>query len=445
MKNSSLLITGLFSCFLLLSNFILAQDPTETNKDQAAKFSSIVNKPDVCEGYPYLSADGLRLYFTTDREGGFGRLYFCSRRSIEGNFGAPKPLSKNLPDGHYAATLTGDELTIYTSYKGEIYTAKRRSLSDQFGKPIIVEGLEEGRKYAPSVSQDGNELIIIYDATPVDDLNDVAIHYRKNAAGNFIEFNRLHAPGNIDIDPGQFSKDGLSFYASYEAAKPVPDDESRQYAQKIIRFTRNSLSDNFTTSEEVPGLNTLMRNHQPTMNEDGSIFIVTNSAADSWEENDLKLINLEINIEPIINYEVCCDCVKKVEEEVRQIPDTSTLIVEDRVYECEIQMPVSQEEIISADDNIESLSVTHEIVPESALTVKVYPNPFANNLIITLDKESLNSIMDLYDISGRKVLTTKLNNVTNRIQFNQPGSGIYIYKLIDKTGKLISSGKLVKK
>jgi len=53
--------------------------------------------------------------------------------------------------------------------------------------------------------------------------------------------------------------------------------------------------------------------------------------------------------------------------------------------------------------------------------------------------------MDLYDISGRKVLTTKLNNVTNRIQFNQPGSGIYIYKLIDKTGKLISSGKLVKK
>ena len=440
MKNSSLLITGLFSCFLLLSNFILAQDPTEINKDLAAKFSSIVNKPDVCEGYPYLSADGLRLYFTTDREGGFGRLYFCSRNSIEGNFGAPKPLSKNLPDGHYAATLTGDELTIYTSYKGEIYTAKRRSLSDQFGKPIIVEGLEEGRKYAPSVSQDGNELIIIYDATPVDDLNDVAIHYRKNASGNFIEFNRLHAPGNIDIDPGQFSKDGLSFYASYEAAKPA-DDESRQYAQKIIRFTRNSLSDNFTTSEEVPGLNAPMRNHQPTMNEDGSIFIVTNSAADSWEENDLRLINLDINIEPIIDYGTC-DCEIKIEEEVRQISDTAILFVED----CDYVMPVViEEDIISTNDHIESISVAQEIVPESALTVKIYPNPFTNNLIITLTKENLNSTMHLYDISGRKVLTTKLNNVTNRIQFNQPGSGIYIYRLINKTGKLISSGKLVKK
>src|SRR6185503_5263237 len=142
MKNSSLL-TCLLSCSLLLSNFVFSQEPIGIDKGLAAKFSSIVNREDICEAYPYLSGDGLRLYFTTDREGGFGRLYFCSRNSLNENFSTPKPLSKHLPDGYYAATLTADELSIYTSYKGEIYTAKQKSINNEFGKPVIVEGLIE--------------------------------------------------------------------------------------------------------------------------------------------------------------------------------------------------------------------------------------------------------------------------------------------------------------
>jgi hypothetical protein len=77
--------------------------------------------------------------------------------------------------------------------------------------------------------------------------------------------------------------------------------------------------------------------------------------------------------------------------------------------------------------------------------VKIYPNPFTNNIVVNLNKNDFSPIFDLYDISGRKVLTTKLNNVTNRIQFNQPGTGVYIYKLTNKTGKVIASGKLVKR
>jgi hypothetical protein len=188
----------------------------------------------------------------------------------------------------------------------------------------------------------------------------------------------------------------------------------------------------------VSELNAQLRNHQPTMNEDGSMFIVTNSAADSWEENDLRLINFNKDVEVI--------ACKGDDEEIRIVPDTPLQISNYIKFDsCILIVPfIQKEDIISTDDNIESITVTPEVVLES-LSVKIYPNPFTNNLIITLAKEQLNSTMDLYDVSGRKVLTTKLNNVTNRIQFNQPGSGIYIYKLIDKTGKLISSGKLVKR
>ena len=453
MKKSSLLTPWLLSCFLFFFSNLLSQERIETGKELAQKFSTIINRPDVCEGYPYLSADGLRLYFTTDREGGFGRLYSCSRNSVAENFGAPKPLSENLPDGYYAATLTADELTIYTTFEGNIYSAKRRALTDQFSEPVKVEGLAEGRKYAPAISQDGNELIIIQDD---EESNDVAVHYRKNAGGNFIEVNRMQAPKKVDIDPGQFSKDGLSFYASYETTgqdKSVSSvgEDIQAYTQKIIRFKRNSLTENFTASEEVKELSSPMRNHQPTMNEDESIFVVTNSAADLWSANELRLISFN----------------KELQEEDDYLVKIDTASI-NNPFVCYLPLPTNQEALKKLDIeyyplcildmefdttifiefcewSTASIAYLGEVLPENSVQVKVYPNPFTNNIVIDLNKNELSPTFDLYDISGRKVLTTKLNNVTNRIQFNQPGTGVYIYKLTNKTGKVIASGKLVKR
>lgn len=436
----STLTTAIITAFILLTNNGFSQEQTEINKELAAKFSTLINTSEKCEAYPFLSSDGLRLYFTSDREGGFGRIYFCSRNSVSENFNEPKQLSQQLPDGHYSATLTADELIIYTAFEGEIYTAKRRSLNDDFSKPFKIEGLIEGRKYAPSISSDGSELIVITDE---EDTNyDIAIHYRKNAAGNFIEAGRIYAPGKTEIDPGQFSKDGLSFYASYETSS-----EGDAFTQKIIRYKRASLNDNFTISEEMPQLNSSMRNHQPTMNADETIFIVTNSAKDLWEENELRLINFN-NVEFIAPATIQCgeitidtiNCFKEfIFEDFVKIDflpfRTVCYLYVDTTFVFE---EVCERETTTIE------SVVKE-VPETNVKVKVYPNPFTNNILITLGEKETNSTLDLYDISGRKILTTKLNNTSNRIQFNQPGAGVYIYKITDKTGKLITSGKLVKK
>jgi hypothetical protein len=84
-------------------------------------------------------------------------------------------------------------------------------------------------------------------------------------------------------------------------------------------------------------------------------------------------------------------------------------------------------------------------IPEIISQVKVYPNPFTDDIIVTLEKNGINSNFELFDIAGRKIMTSKLNNSVNRIQFNKPGAGIYIYRLTNSKGKVFATGKLVRK
>ena len=398
-------------------------------------------------------------------------LYYCSRSSVYESFNKPVPLSPKLIEGFYAATFSGDELTIYASKDGEIYTAKRNSLSDDFTKPTIVTGLAEGRKFAPSISADGNELIVIFDHGE----KDIAIHYRKNATGDFIEVSRLSAPGKRELEPGQFSKDGLSFYASYEVkdedGKSKNADLDRKVVQKIIRFTRRSLADNFTTIEEVPEeLNFQMRNHQPTMNKDETIFVVVNSEEDSWGQNELRLVNLnkEVIVEdavqsrvdtisatgPIICYvmrpEEFAELAKKmVDSFLKTQTETSccnTPDAEQKIVGCNLCFEeIAETQFIFNDTSIELATSKPIIFPEIISRVKIYPNPFTDILVITLEKNDINSNFELFDISGRKIMTTKLNNSINSVQFNRPGAGIYIYRLTNCKGKVFATGKLIRK
>ena len=62
-----------------------------------------------------------------------------------------------------------------------------------------------------------------------------------------------------------------------------------------------------------------------------------------------------------------------------------------------------------------------------------------------MDASDINSNFELFDISGRKIMTSKLNNSVNRIQFNKPGADIYIYRLTNSKGKVFAAGKLIRK
>ena len=86
-------------------------------------------------------------------------------------------------------------------------------------------------------------------------------------------------------------------------------------------------------------------------------------------------------------------------------------------------------------------SAVTEFIPQA----KVYPNPFTENIVVTLDKNDINSNFELFDIGGKKILTSRLSNVISRIQLNKPGAGIYVYRITNNIGNVVASGKLVRR
>jgi hypothetical protein len=91
--------------------------------------------------------------------------------------------------------------------------------------------------------------------------------------------------------------------------------------------------------------------------------------------------------------------------------------------------------------------LTTGIEEPAADPVKVYPNPFAENTRIIVDKSVTlkNSEFHVYDISGREV-TSILNISDHSIQLSNTNmsAGAYIYRLVND-GQFISTGKLIVK
>ena len=83
--------------------------------------------------------------------------------------------------------------------------------------------------------------------------------------------------------------------------------------------------------------------------------------------------------------------------------------------------------------------------------LKVYPNPSngifyiqMDNTQFTMDNEKTQ--VEVYNVLGEKVYSSALSIVNSSLSIdlsNQPGS-IYLYRVIDETGKCIGSGKLIK-
>jgi hypothetical protein len=72
---------------------------------------SEINKIDTSDAYPYISPDGLRIYFAQENAG--TNLYFASRPDMYSFFGIPELVSTDFPSGSFSCWLTNDELEIF--------------------------------------------------------------------------------------------------------------------------------------------------------------------------------------------------------------------------------------------------------------------------------------------------------------------------------------------
>ena len=124
-----------------------------------------INSPH-SEVTPSISADGLSLYFASDRPGGQGNydVWVATRNSLNDPWSEPTNLGStvNTPELEAFPSISADSLELYFSRGGEdhgdIYIAIRNSPQEPWHTPIklaVSINSESGQDWAPFVSFDG--------------------------------------------------------------------------------------------------------------------------------------------------------------------------------------------------------------------------------------------------------------------------------------------------
>ena len=76
------------------------------------------------------------------------------------------------------------------------------------------------------------------------------------------------------------------------------------------------------------------------------------------------------------------------------------------------------------------------------MDVNLYPNP--NTGAFTVTGLQAGMVVDIYDITGRKVLTASTNGVTMQFNISDQPNGIYLVRIMDKDGTMVAQKKVVK-
>lgn len=385
-----------------------------------------INKDNIADSYPYITEDGLRLYFTSNREGGHGRFFISTRKSIADPFGEPKVLSRNLTDGYYAGTLTADELTLCMVKSGAMYISTRTNKDSEFSVPVKLEGASDRYHFGPSISSDGKLIFVT-----TSDGKDKTTIYQRIGPTKVSKVKDLILADGVEAGPGQLSKDGLSYYLSIDV----------KTQEHLWRYTRKSVNEDFGNLSELPGQSKEIKNMlQPTLNGDGSVMLFVTAADNLWESDDIMLINNN----------------KRQEITIPKLPDHLAVGVGSNIITPAYQ--VNKPELVVYSDALKGYPNSIDVpaaknnsnlrrIPSSAgsIQLKIYPNPFISTVNLEISKlPSDGAVFMLYDESGKVICEQKINNTLTSLAFPRALAGNYTYQVVDSKGLLIASGKLLK-
>ena len=120
------------------------------------------NDPNLSDSYPWLSPDGLRVYFTKQ----FGaniKFYITERNSLDEPFGEAKELGLSLPkvSNNMSCHLSNDETELYALSGSNIYYSKRDKATGEFSVPVeIANTSNSGYLSGITMTSDAEELFV---------------------------------------------------------------------------------------------------------------------------------------------------------------------------------------------------------------------------------------------------------------------------------------------
>ncbi len=213
------------ACLLLgcgTTNVSPSNRPSPAAFRSPVDLGSPVNSQDF-DGGPSISADGLSLYFITDRDVvGGGDVWVAIRSSTSEPLGPPEslgaPVNSSEDEGSPSISADGLELFFDRAPDGRIYVATRPSVIATFGRPQVVDlgrtGCCDG---FPAVSADGRELYFCSDRPGGFGGDDVWVASRPAAGLPFgapVNLGPTVNSGSNDCEPGISSDGKTLFFAS---------------------------------------------------------------------------------------------------------------------------------------------------------------------------------------------------------------------------------------
>jgi Tol biopolymer transport system component len=179
------------------------------------------------ESAPEISADGLSLYFDSDRPGGFGPydIWVARRATLRDPFGPPENLGPQIntteSEGHPSISADGLELFFMSSRQGgfgdaDLWVAKRSTPHGPFGPAEnLGPGLNgPGYDSEPSIANNGLTLFFASDRAGGFGLRDLWVTKRNGPHGTFGPPQNLGPVVNtqlFDVTP-EISTNGSTLY-----------------------------------------------------------------------------------------------------------------------------------------------------------------------------------------------------------------------------------------
>jgi|GEM_PF-2673909 len=337
---------------------------------------SEINAQGYGDAYPWISEDGLRLYYTSqDINDSNSCIWSAKRTDIFSAFEDFNKLSINDETvDNLSSWLSHDELNIAfvkRKRKGaqmtSIMLSSRTNIEDSFDEPkkLIINGPVKGTLLSPSFTPDLSELILYNEYN-----KQKFLLVFKRIENNIYEFTyQINIPKKYTIKTGKLSQDGLNYYVSleYGASKP-----------KVYVLTRNSIDDHFDKLVPINNKtlnNKTNRNHQPHFSNNKQFVVFTRSAENEWKHNEIFIGQIEtINMEAV------------------EIEETFT-------------------EVINLD-------------------LSIYPNPSSDFVSIS-NPGNRDIRAQIYDAHGKLVQTLNSENLQEYIDVSRYQPGTYVFRIQD--------------
>jgi hypothetical protein len=260
---------------------------------------------------PSISADGLSLYFISNRTGGIGGtgmydgcdIWVTTRETTDDPWGIPENLGPtiNTPGGEFGVSISSDGLSLYfdmwqpgSSNSEDLYVATRATIDDDWSNPVSL---------GPMVNSSADDCYVNISA------DELALYFTSNRSGKYALWvtrrETIHDPWGTPVNLGPtvnsaagqghpgISPDSRVFFFTSSL-------RSGGYGNEDIWMTRRATTDE-PWSEPVnlgPTINSSVWEGFPNVSADGSTLYFRYSQTGRYQGGDIW----QVPIIPIVDF-----------------------------------------------------------------------------------------------------------------------------------------------